>query len=195
MSGIFDLYWHDIEISRQLSERLNCLNLQFLPSHTLLNFTYETEYGKIEFWEEIKHTKINPNDEKEVDLISPYMRIFIFPPKKFMMYEFQQAMENRKFPGPAEESEERENEEGLTEEEKQQIRKDTAFMKKLRKAVGPYDGQMDASVQLFDTSTQTVIFNLYVQVNENDIMKLQPMPPENQPEQDVVIRIDFDRTG
>src|SRR3989344_1082755 len=193
MSGIFDLYWRDIEISRQLSDRLNCLNLQSLPSHTLLNFTYETEYADREFWVEKKHTKINPNDEKEVDLISPYMRIFIFPPKNFIMYEFQQAMENRKFPGPAEEREERENEEGLTEEEKQQIRKDTAFMKKLRKAVEPYDGQMDASVQLFDTSTQTVIFNLYVQVNENDIMKLQPMPPEDQPEQDVVIRIDFDR--
>lgn len=193
MSGIFDLYWRDIEISRQLSERLNCLNLRSLPSHTLLNFTYETEYGKIEFWEEIKHTKINPNDEESVDIISPYMRIFIFPPKKFIMHEFQQAMNNRKFPGPAEESEKRKNKEGLTEEEKQRILKDSAFMKKLRKAVTPYDGQLDASVQLFDTSTQTVIFNLYAQVNENDIMKLQPMPPEAQSAQDVVIKIDFDR--
>ncbi len=193
MSGIFDLYWRDVELSRQLAQSGSCLNLTSLPQHKLLKFNYETQYGKIEFWEEIKNSKINPNDEESVDVISPYMQVFLFPPKKFIMHELQQSMEAREFPGDAEERDEREQEEGLTDTEKARIREDEKFMKKLRKVTASYEGKLDASVRLVEPANNTVVFNLYVQINEQDIMKLQPMPPEAQPAQDVVVEIDFDR--
>ncbi len=191
MSGIFDLYWRDVELSRQLAQRLDCLNQKTLPPHTLLTVNYETTYGKIEFWEEIKHAKLNPNDDEAQDVISPYMRIFVFPPKHFIKHELREAMEARQFPGSPDEQEERAAEEGLTEAEKARIRQDEKFMATLRKTVQPYDGDLDASFRMIDANG-SVVFNLYAQVNEADIMKLQPMPPEAQPAKDVTVSLDFD---
>lgn len=190
-SGIFNLYWRDVELSQQLSQRLDCLDQKTLPPHTLMSFKYETEYGKIEFWEELKHLKLNPQDEQAVDVITPYMKVFLFPPKEFIVYELQKAMEAREFPGSPEDRAERESEEGLTEEEKTQIRRDKKFMRQLREAIEQYDGNLDVSLRLIEPD-KSVVFNLYVQVNEEDIMKIKPMPPAAQPAQDILLEVNFD---
>ena len=56
-----------------------------------------------------------------------------------------------------------------------------------------YGGSLDASVQFKDYENNELAFNLYVQINEDIIMKMQPMPVEEMPEKDVTIEIDFDR--
>ena len=88
-SGIFDLYWRDVDISRQMIERLQCLNRNGLPEHKLINFKYETEYGSFEFWEEIKTAKVF-EDSEETEIISPYMKTWLFPSREF----FQEGTAN-----------------------------------------------------------------------------------------------------
>lgn len=189
VSGIFELYWKDVELSRQIAERMNCLDINNLE-YNLINIKYETNYGKLELWEEIKTIKL-PGLEKETQIISPYMKVWVFPPKSFIIYEMKQSMKNHEFPGPPEQKLERENEEGPTAEEREIIKQDKTFMKQIKEISEKYDGNLDAVVRFVDN--ETVVFNLYAQVNENDIMKIKPMLPEEVPQEDVRVEIEFQK--
>ncbi len=188
VSGIFELYWKDVDNSRQLAERMQCLGIDELPETNLINVKYESEYGSIEFFEEIKTVKL-PGMDKEVQVVSPYMKAWVFPTREFMEFEMKKAMKNHEFPGSPEEKTERKNEEGPTAEEREMIKQDKKFMKQIRDITGKYGGNLDAVIRFMDN--EKVVFNLYAQVNENDIMKVQPMLPEEVPEEDIRIDIEF----
>ena len=66
-------------------------------------------------------------------------------------------------------------------------------MNKIKKISEKYDGNLDVSVQFKDYGSGETVFNLYVQVNEEDLMKVEPMLPEETPETDVVVEIDFEK--
>ncbi|MEN7981977.1 MAG: hypothetical protein ABFQ65_00850 [Nanoarchaeota archaeon] len=191
MSGIFELYWNDIDNSRQMAERMQCLGLEQLPSYNLINVKYETEYGSLEFWEEVKTVKL-PGMEEEVEVISPYMKVWVFPSKEFIFYEMKQSMKNHEFPGSKEDKLERENQEGLTEEEKEMLKQDKNFMEKIKKVTDKYNGNVNAVIQFKDYEKDEVVFNLYAQINEEDILTMEPMLPEEVPEYDVKIEMDFE---
>ena len=188
VSGIFEIYWRDVDISRQIAERMNCLGMTEIPQHNLINIKYETDFGKLELWEEIKTVKL-PGMEQETQIISPYMKAWIFPPKSFIIYEMKKAMENQEFPGSPEQKLEREGEEGPTAEEREMIKQDEGFMEQIRKITEKYDGNLEAVVRFVDDGK--VVFNLYVQVNEDDIIKVKPMLPEDVPQEDARIEIEF----
>ena len=190
ISGIFELYWKDVDLSRQIVERMNCLDINKSLQYNLINITYETSYGKLELWEEIKTAKIH-GIEKEVQIISPYMKMWVFPPKQFIIYEMKKSMKNQEFPGSPEKKSERENEDGPTAEEKEFIKQDEKFMNQIRELSEKYGGTMDVSIRFVDD--ENLVFNLYAQVNENDIIKLKPMLPEEAPQEDIRIEIEFQK--
>lgn len=191
VSGIYELYWKDVDLSREIARTTACgkVNTQF--SFNLINIKYETEYGKIEFWEEMKTIKMLEFGNKEMTVISPYMKIWIFPPKEFIIYEMKKAMTEHKFPGGEKEQADRENQDGPTEEEKEQIKQNEAFMNVIKKMDEKYGGAVDGIVQL--KNNEDIVFNLYVNINENDIIKMKPMLPEESPQEDIKIEIDFDK--
>ncbi len=193
VSGIFELYWKNVDNQRQIAERMKCLNINSIDEITennLISINYESEYGSIEYWEELKEVNI-PGIEGKYKIISPYMKIWVFPNKEFIKYEMKKSMENHEFPGPPEDKVERENEEGPTAEEREMIKQDKKFMNQLNQITEKYNGNLDAVVQFKDFETDEVIFNLYAQVNEQDILKMKPMLVSEIPEQDVKIEIDF----
>jgi len=195
VSGIFELYWKNIDNQREMAFRMKCMDktdIKDVMNYNLINIKYETEYGKLEYWEEAKTVKI-PGMEEEVTIISPYMKTWIFPSKEFIEYEMKKAMKNHEFPGSPEDKMERKNEEGMTAEEKEMIKQDEGFMKLIKEASGKYGGNLDAVVQFKDLADNEIVFNLYVQVNENDIIKMTPMLPEEVPEKDVTAEIDFEK--
>ena len=189
VSGIFELYWKDVDNSREMAYRMQCLGVDELPSINLINVKYSTEYGSIEFWEEIKTVKLEGMD-KEVQIVSPYMKAWVFPPKEFIIYEMKKSMKNHEFPGSPEEKMERKNQEGPTAEEREMIKQDEKFMKQIREISEKYNG-LDISIQFKDYETNEVVFNLYAQVNENDILKIEPMLPEEIKQEDAKVEIDF----
>jgi len=191
VSGIFEVYWKNVDNLREMAMRMNCLEMTEFPTQNLISVQYESEYGRIEYWEELQTVKMPEFDNQEITIISPYMKFWIFPPKEFLEYEMKKAMTSGEFPGSPESQMERENQEGLTEEEKQAIKQNEAFMNKIRKVSEKYNGNFDLVVQLKDFETNEVVFNLYAQVNENDIIKMQPMLPENNPSEDARIEVNF----
>jgi len=194
-SGIFELYWKNVDNQREMAFRMKCMDksdIKDVMDYNLINIKYETEYGKLEYWEELKTVKM-PGMEEEVTIISPYMKTWIFPSKEFIISEMKQAMKNHEFPGSPEDKMNRKNEEGMTAEEKEMIRQDEGFMKLIRTMAEKYGGSLDAVVQFKDLATNETVFNLYAQVNENDIIKMTPMLPEEVTEKDVTAEIDFEK--
>ncbi len=194
ISGIFEMYWRVVDNQRETGRMMECLGISELPEseYNILNFSYDTQYGSVEYWEEIKTAKI-PEIKKEVKIISPYMKIWVFPPKEFIEYEMKKAMQNHEFPGPPEEKAKREREEGPTGEEREMIKQDKEFMNKIRKFTEKYGGNVDVNVQFKDYETNEIVFNLYAKINENEIIKIKPMLPEEAAENDITIIIDFER--
>lgn len=192
MSGIYELYWNDVDNSRQMAERMQCLGIDQLPNHELINVEYETEYGKLEFWEEIKTIKL-PGDKKEVEVISPYMKVWVFPSKEFILYEMKKSMKNHEFPGsPEEKLKRKQSQGGPTEEEREMIKQDESFMEDLKDILNEYNGNINAVVQFKDKNTNEIVFNLFVTINEDEIIQMKPMLPEEVPEYDVKVELDFE---
>lgn len=191
ISGIYELYWKDVELSKRIAEGMRCLGMIELPEHNLISIQYNTSYGSVTFWEEIK--EVNVLDEKgpTLPVISPYMKIWELPPKEFIKAELKNAMNEQRFPGPSEEESERDHDGGLSDEDRMFLHSDKKFMKKLNKVLDKYDGNLDISIQLKDNDD--LVFNMYVNINENDIMKMKPMPPELMPDKDATVTVTFDR--
>ncbi|MBU0761375.1 MAG: hypothetical protein ABII03_04615 [Nanoarchaeota archaeon] len=185
VSGIFELYWEDVDMSRQMVERMECLGVDELPEHNLINVEYETEYGKLEFWEELKTVKL-PEMEKEVTLISPYMRVWIFPSREFFKYEMKGAMEKGKMPGP-----EGEGGAGPSEDEKREMKQDEGFMEWVEELNENY-GE-DVVVQFRDYETEEIVFNIYFKINPEVVLEMEPMLPEEVPGKDVEVWFDVEK--
>ena len=194
ISGIFEMYWRVVENQRETGRMMECLGIAELPEseYNILNFSYDTQYGSVEYWEEIKTVRI-PEIKKEVRIISPYMKIWVFPPKEFIEYEMKKAMRNHEFPGPPEEKAKREREEGPTDEERAMIKQDEGFMNKIRKFTEKYNGNVDVNVQFKDYETGEIVFNLGAKINENEIISIKPMLPEEVAEKDITMIIDFEK--
>ncbi len=185
MSGIFEIYWRNVDLSRQLAERAQCLGKEELPPHNLINLKYETEYGSIELWEEIKGGKIS-EDGDEVQLISPYMKTWLFPSREFFKLEMKKAMESNRLPGPAG----GESRNTLSEEQKQDLVDDGILddIKKFNNEFGD-----DLVIQFKDFNTGEVVFNIYVRINEEEIMYFKPMLYSEVPAEDVKVELDIDK--
>ena len=193
VSGIFELYWKDVDLSREMAFRMQCLGKEELPEINLIGkIEYETPYGSFEFWEEIKEASLPGTDEK-MKLISPYMRMGIFPNKEFMKSIMKKSMKEGKFPGPSEDSLERENQEGPTKKEVEMIKQNEKFMNQIIKSTDKYGGNIDAVVQFKDLGNDEIVFNLYAKVNPEIIMEVKPMEYEKVPAEDFRIEIDFDK--
>jgi len=189
VSGIFDLYWTDVDISRQISEKMSWLDTKELLDYNLIDVKYDTDYGSLEFWEEIKTTNL-PGMDEEVQIISPYMNVWIFPTKSFITYQMKEAMKNHEFPmkGPEEE-----DEQGISEEDRAMMRRDEGLMEEIREISEKYNGNLDAVIQFKDYETDEVVFNVYARINEKEIISIEPMLPEEVPAEDVRVEIDFEK--
>ncbi|MEK6926264.1 MAG: hypothetical protein AABW50_03215 [Nanoarchaeota archaeon] len=188
VSGLFELYWKDVDISRETAFKMNCLEENKIPEYNLIGpVTYESDYGKLEFWEELQVAELP--EIGEVTLVTPYMKLWILPSENVIKHEMKKAAKEHRFPG-SKDNEVKSN--GLTEEEKRMIRQDKGFMEKINELAGKYGGSFDGAVQIVDFETNEVVYNMYVSINEQDIMSLSPMPVEELPETDTIIQADFD---
>jgi len=186
ISGIFDLYWRDVDISKQIVERSQCLKNYALPEHKLINLKYDTDYGSMEFWEEVKTVKLYENGS-EAQIISPYMKTWLFPSKEFFKNEMKASMEKHEIPGPPEQG----NKNTLTEEEKIRLMENDEFINKIRGFNEKYGENL--VVQLKDFDTGEVVFNIYMRLNEKELIYFEPMLPSEIPAEDVRIELDVNK--
>jgi len=189
-SAIYEVYWKDVELSRRIAESMKCLGIKDLPEYNLISLDYNASYGSLSFWEEEKTAQID-DKSPALPLISPYMKVWLLPPKDFIKAELKKAMEQQRFPGPENEESDRDADEGPSSEDRKILQEDKSFMNRLRKITDKYGGNINASVQLKDG--EDLVFNLYARINEQEIMRMKPMPPELMPSKEITIILDFNK--
>ncbi len=189
ISGIFELYWRDVDLSREMANRMKCLNIKELPEYTLIGpLKYESSYGSIEFWEEITLGSIDKEGEP-VPLITPYMKVWVFPSEEVIKFEMKKAMKEHRMPGPPEE----ESNQGPGEQEKEFMRQDRDFMENIERLSEKYDGDFSSAFQIADPETNEIVFNAHIKINSDDLMAISPMLPEENSEVDATVKLDFNK--
>ena len=183
-TGLSELYWRDVDISRQMTERLRCLGRNELPTSELINFKYETDHGSIEFWEEVMSVKLD-GFENEVQIISPYMKEWSFLSRDFFKREMMRSMEEHNMPGDEGQARGK-----LSEEEAERFREDEKFVEFITSFNEKYGENL--AIQFKDFETGEVAFNIYVRLNERELMYFEPMLPEEMPPVDLTIGLDVE---
>lgn len=191
-SGIDEVYNQDQKNIMEMARHASGLNMKEFPTYNLINLSYKTDYGEVDFYEEMSKAKLK-FVEKEYEIPTPYMKKWIFPPKEFVISQLKFMMNNHAVPGAAKDRTERGSQGGLKEEEKQGLKQDKNFMKTIKSVSDKYNGEMNGVIQIKNKENNEVVFNLFVKVNENDIFKIEPMPVEEVPKQDVKLTLDFDK--
>lgn len=190
-AGIYELFWNSVDNSREIAMRMQCLGLTEIPyDYKLLNASYQSDYAEFEYWEEIQKVDLKIfGGEGETEIITPYMKVWIFPPREFIELELQKSMKEHEFPGPSEENIEKED--GLKEEEREKIKENEKIMEKIYELSEKYGGNLEASLK-FVNETGKVVFNLYVEINKEDILRVIPMLPKEITNKDVEIEMNFE---
>jgi len=65
------------------------------------------------------------------------------------------------------------------------------MMKLIKNIAEEYNGNANIALQVVDG--EEVVFNLHVQVNEEDIMIIEPKLPEENPATDITVQVDFEK--
>ncbi|MFH1326683.1 MAG: hypothetical protein ABIH59_00975 [archaeon] len=189
ISGIFELYWSNVDNIMQTAQRSQCLGKKTMPNYNPIELIkYESEYGSVEYWEEKIVTKI-PGMDQEMELITPYMKVWVLPPESVIKHEMNKAMRQGRFPGPSEELFEKQK--GLTEEKKQKIIQDKNLVGAIKDLNKEYNGNFKGALQMVDFGTEEIVFNMFIEINDKDLIKVTPLPPEELPQIDSTMKIDF----
>jgi len=179
ISGIFASYWRFVDNARQLHEMSFCLEDSDLDID-LIDIEYESEYGEIHYWEEIKQLE-------GTEIITPFMQIWVFPTKEFIKEEFKTAMQEGRMPGPENEDK------GPSPKEIEETKKNEEVIKKINKLSDKYGGSADFLIQVQDEDE--TLFKALMIINPEDIVQIEIINEDNQyneePDVNVIISFDF----
>lgn len=177
VEAIYTMYWSIVDNTRRLAESSECLDVPF-PELTPITVSYDSEGGGIELWEESSYV-----NEFSRDILTPYMKLWVFPPKEMIKEEFQRAAEEERFPGP-------EGEGGPTVEDLEAIRTDPDGMAFIRELVAEYDDKsLDTKIVIDDDGEQ--LFIIDYSISEENLIQVIPVTTYDKIP-DVTVTIDFD---
>jgi len=177
VGAIFDVYWGIVDNTREITRSSECLDEDY-PEINPINIEYESEYGHVVIWEEYEDV-----DEFDMEIYTPYMQIWIFPPKDFIKQEFQKATEQGKFPGD-------EHGPGPSPEELEEIRSDPEAMQEIEDLVSKYDdGSLDAFLTVTDNKEH--LLNMDFSIDTENLIQMEIIESYTK-DPDLTVEIDFD---
>jgi hypothetical protein len=178
MSALFDSYWSIVDNSRTIARASQCLDKDFADINPISEISYESEYGEITFWETTAYS-----EEFDMQMNTPLMEVWIFPPEEIFKSEMQKAMETGVMPGG-------ESEAGPSQEELDEIRNNEEEMQHIRELVSDYDDQkLDILMQVLDGDE--LVFQIDMTIDETNLIQVTPTSTYNK-EADITIEIDSD---
>ena len=176
--GIYDVYWKFVDNSRETNRNLRCLNLNKFPSeYEMVNeIEYESENGHVRFWEEKAIVD-------GVEIFSPFMQVWVFPPKEFIKEDFRRAMEEGTMPGPPENKEL-----GPSPAEIKEAKEDKKFMEEITEISDDFGGSADFLITINDEDE--ILYKAMLTINPEIIFRFEVKDIVGEP--DVTISVDFD---
>ncbi len=187
ISGIFDIYWSLVDNARETGRTAMCAR-QSYPSYNPIEIEYESDFGKVHIWEE--WTSVDEFEGMEfggMEVLSPYMEIWIFPPEEIFKREILMAKEGGYIPGP---TEDREYEIGPTAKEREEIKRHPEALKDIEDIAEDYGGSVDGLLTIKDDDED--LFYLKATVNTDVIFSGKPVKSVDfEPDVTVDVQIDF----
>lgn len=182
MSGIHDTYWSLVENARETARTSLCLSEQF-PANSPIDIEYESSFGKMHIWEEWTSA-----DEFEgMNVLSPYMEIWIFPPKEIFRQEIVKASALGYMPGSPED---RVKEIGPSAAEKEDIKRNPEALKEIEDIANKFGGSLEGLLTLKDGEEN--LFYIKAVMNPDVIFKASPVKAVDfEPDVTVDIQLDF----
>lgn len=168
--GVYDAFQR---VNGDLARTMSCLGQTKLPEGlTPVKTSFNSPIGKIDLWEEVKTSSAFG---KPVSVLTPYMKLWIFPTKEQFKDLFRQKI--------------REEHAGPTPAELAQMRRDPKAMEMIRKVSDAFGGEAKILFEVRDGS-DVIIRNLNT-VNPSDLVKAEfvDSPPGDV---DVTLAVDYD---
>ncbi|MFH1637189.1 MAG: hypothetical protein ABIB71_02065 [Candidatus Woesearchaeota archaeon] len=184
MGGIFDIYWTLIDNARETARTSMCSGQDGIPpSYTPIDIEYESGFGKVHIWEEKKSVE----EFEGIEVLSPYMEIWIFPPKEIFKQEMIKAREGGYMPGPPED---RVKEIGPSEREKEEMRNQPGALENIGKIADDFGGSMEGLLTLKDGDED--VFYIKAVLNRDVIFEAKPVKSVDfEPDVRVEVQMDF----
>ena len=173
------VYGSIVENNRKIAENLQCLHKTEWPDAEPINTKIETSYGKIEIFE--KFVETNQFGER-MNVLSPYMKMWMFPPKevfkKFFFEDIRKGKlgpdEDKGGPSPAEVAEMKQNKE---------------VMATIQSISNRFGGEANIVFSVRENDQE--MFKMLMRVNPDIIMDIKPVL-DYTGEVDATLSIDFD---
>ena len=164
IGGIYDSYWRIVNNNQRAAEDLLCLGRDKLPEeYKPIDVSYDTDFGSVRIWEVETTTDYFG---KRMRILSPYMQIWVFPPKEFIKKQFQEAMESGTMPGPEGGKPE------LSPSEIEEAKKDKGFMDMINSLSDRYGGEAKLIFNVVDKNE--TVFNALITINPEILVKFEP---------------------
>ncbi|MBL7160210.1 MAG: hypothetical protein ISS95_01485, partial [Candidatus Aenigmarchaeota archaeon] len=200
MRAIGSTFWQLVNANRELSDSMRCMNKKEWDERIVpVAIVYESSYGKIEINEEWIYTDFFDEDEDEdfsdiyvqeeyaheggsVLMLTPTMRMWIFPPKeelkKIIAKEFEGGMTGPegKAPGPSA-------------SEREMMRRDPRVMDTINSISESFGGSGEFIFQVLDE--EEPLFRMLFMINPDIIMDVKPAM-DYEGEADATLSVDFD---
>ncbi|MBU1111169.1 MAG: hypothetical protein ABIG93_01380 [archaeon] len=153
---------------------LECLGeSEFPEEYQPIQVSYESVYGEIEIWEEFKVT--DHFSETEINVLNPYMKIWIFPPKEFIVEKMKEEFGGPKGPPPHEIAE---------------IKENKVIMKKINKISKRFDDGAEIKLQVVDNGE--VLFQNLMKINPDIILRMQSIDESYSGSIDATVSVEMD---
>ncbi len=191
-SGIHDVYWKLVNVNERIVDQLSCLGINEWPSEfTEVQVSYEGDFGKIEIWEEldvVDAEKFYFGDRREgdVEIFSPYMKLWILPSKEFVKVELIESASRGEFPGPDGDR----GQPGPSKEELDEIRRDRERMDTVFELSERYGGE--AKFKGYIKDGEESVAEILITINPRDIVKIEPGFETSEEEIDGRMYVNFD---
>jgi hypothetical protein len=165
IGGLYDSYWRIVNNDQAVMDNLLCTGKDKLPEeYKPIDVSYDTEFGSVRIWE-VKTT--TDFFGKRTEILSPYMQIWVFPPKEFMKKQFQEAMESGAMPGPGGAKPE------SSPSEIEEMKKDKKLMDMVNSLSSKYGGEAKFLLNIVDGDE--LVFNALITINPDILIKAEPM--------------------
>lgn len=192
-STLDDIYWIAMDTAQILALNKKCANAE--DSFNLIKMNYSATYGTINFWEEYRSVDaselgIRDTDSKgKVEVISPYLGIWVYPSREFLEYKMNWMMAEEKFnkwDNPNE---------SIADDDFAGIRNNEEIMDGLENLINTYgkEGKLKVKILFVDYNLNKTLLGYYAEADMQDILKVRPMFPEKMPQEDVYAEADFNK--
>ncbi|MBI4406721.1 hypothetical protein HY571_02300, partial [Candidatus Micrarchaeota archaeon] len=163
MEKVWSIYDAFQRNSDETARALRCMGRSDWPEeYRPIKVNLKTEFGKVEIWEEKKRTGFWGVEQ---EIFSPYMKMWVFPPKEVFKRFFAEKIKGVE--GPT----------GPTPEELAMMRRSPFAMQKIKKIADNFGGDARIIVQAVDEGTPLVKF-IFI-VNERDLVRIEPADDYN----------------